>query len=95
MRLQLKPETTADQLKVTLNGYVLRVEVDAKSSPETGRFMSTHISFQIRNSPQLFCYSSDEQSYRQITLFPTCEVDQLKTELRTDGCLYIQVPIKL
>ncbi|CAF1090075.1 unnamed protein product [Adineta ricciae] len=76
MRLQLKPETTADQLKVTLNGNVLRVEVDAKSSPETGRFMNEH-------------------SYRQITLFPTCEVDQLKTELRTDGCLYIQVPIKL
>ena len=46
MRLQLKPETTADQLKVTLNGNVLRVEVDAKSSPETGRFMSMYISFE-------------------------------------------------
>ncbi|UJR37901.1 hypothetical protein I4U23_030590 [Adineta vaga] len=76
MRLQMKPETTADQLKVTLNGIVLRVEVDAKTSPETGRFMNEH-------------------SYRQITLFPTCEIEQLKTELRNDGCLYIQVPIRL
>ncbi|CAM4751669.1 unnamed protein product [Rotaria magnacalcarata] len=36
-----------------------------------------------------------EPSYRQITLLPTCEIDQLKTELKDDGFLHIQVPIKL
>jgi len=41
-----------------------------------------------------FCFIG-EHSYRQVTLFSTCEVDQLKTELKDDGFLHIQVPIKL
>ncbi len=36
-----------------------------------------------------------EHSYRQVTLFPTCEIEQLKTELKDDGFLHIKVPIKL
>ncbi|CAM4911825.1 unnamed protein product [Rotaria socialis] len=36
-----------------------------------------------------------EDSYRQVTLLPMCEIDQLKTELKDDGFLHIQVPIKL
>lgn len=76
MRLQMKPGTTLDQMKISLNGYDLRVEVDNKVSTDTGRYMSEH-------------------SYRQVTLFPTCDVDQLKTEFKDDGYLHIQVPIKL
>jgi HSP20 family molecular chaperone IbpA len=76
MRLQMKPGTTLNQMKISLNGYDLRVEVDNKTSSECGRQMSEH-------------------SYRQVTLFPTCEVDHLKTELKDDGFLHIQVPIKL
>jgi HSP20 family molecular chaperone IbpA len=76
MRLQMKPGTTLDQMKISLNGYDFRVEVDNKTSSEGGRQMSEH-------------------SYRQVTLFPTCEVDHLKTELKSDGFLHIQVPIKL
>jgi HSP20 family molecular chaperone IbpA len=34
-------------------------------------------------------------SYRQVTLFHSCEVDQLKTELKEDGYLHVQVPINL
>jgi len=74
MRLQMKPGTKSDQIKISLNGYDLRVEVDNKASTEGGRQMS-------------------ERSYRQVTLFPTCEVEQLKTEFKDDGCLHIQVPM--
>jgi HSP20 family molecular chaperone IbpA len=76
MRLQMKPGTTLDQVKISLNGYDLRVEFYNKVSSECGRQMS-------------------EQSYRQVTLFSTCDVDQLKTEFKDDGCLHIQVPITL
>lgn len=76
MRLQMKPGTTSEQLKISLNGYDLRVEYDNKASSEGGRQMSEH-------------------SYRQVTLFPTCDVSQLKTELKDDGYLHIQVPITL
>ncbi|CAF3067313.1 unnamed protein product [Rotaria socialis] len=36
-----------------------------------------------------------EQSYHQITLFPSCEINHLATEIKSDGFLHIQVPIKL
>ncbi|UJR08338.1 hypothetical protein I4U23_012609 [Adineta vaga] len=76
MRLQMKPGTTLDQMKISLNGYDLRVDVNNKVSADGGQYMSEH-------------------SYRQVTLFPTCEIDHLKTELKDDGFLHIQVPIKL
>ncbi|CAF0724881.1 unnamed protein product [Rotaria sordida] len=76
MRLEMKPGTKSDQLKITLNGHNLRVDVENKVLSSTGQHMN-------------------EQSYRQINLFPTCEVDQLKTELQSDGFLHIHVPIKL
>ncbi|CAF2972202.1 unnamed protein product [Rotaria sp. Silwood2] len=76
MRLEMKPGTKADQIKVTLNGHNLRVNIENKILTSTGQFMT-------------------EQSYRQVNLFPSCEVDQLKTELKSDGFLHIQVPIKL
>lgn len=43
MRLPMKQGTTADQLKITLNGHDFRVTVDSKISEETGRFMGTII----------------------------------------------------
>jgi hypothetical protein len=94
MRLQMKPGTTLDQVKISLNGYDLRVEFYNKVSSECGRQMSEHclgknIHF-IKNFSLL-----GEQSYRQVTLFSTCDVDQLKTEFKDDGCLHIQVPITL
>ncbi|CAF1104993.1 unnamed protein product [Adineta steineri] len=76
MRLQMKPGTKLDQMKISLNGHDLRVDVNNKIDADGGRHMSEH-------------------SYRQVTLFPTCEVDHLKTELKDDGFLHIQVPIKL
>lgn len=94
MRLQLKPGTTFDQMKISLNGYDLRVDINNKVSMDSGRYMSkyflkTNIDF-IKNF-----YFIGEHSYRQVTLFPTCDVDQLKTEFKDDGFLHIKVPIKL
>jgi hypothetical protein len=43
MCLQMKPGTTADQIKITVNGHDLRVEVNNKISADTGRFMSKHL----------------------------------------------------
>lgn len=54
MRLQMKPGTTADQLKITLNGYDLRVEVENKGSADIGRSMSTHILIEIFNLFSIF-----------------------------------------
>jgi hypothetical protein len=76
MRLSIPPGTTANQIKIILNGFDLRVEVENKPSADVGRVINEH-------------------NYRQVTLFPTCEVAQLKTELKDDGFLHIQVPIKL
>ncbi|CAF1181390.1 unnamed protein product [Rotaria sordida] len=76
MRLQMKPGTTLDQMKISLNGYDLRIEVNNKVSTDGIHYMSEH-------------------SYRQVTLFSSCEVDHLTTELKDDGFLHIQVPIKL
>jgi hypothetical protein len=42
MRLQMKSGTTLDQMKILLNGFDLRVEVDYKTSTECGRQMSEH-----------------------------------------------------
>ena len=42
MRLQMKPGTTSDQLKISLNGHDLRVEFDSKASNEGGRQMSEY-----------------------------------------------------
>lgn len=39
MRLQMKPGVTADQTKISLNGYDLRVEVDHKVTNQDGRQM--------------------------------------------------------
>ena len=36
-----------------------------------------------------------EHSYRQVTLFPTCEINHLTSELKDDGYLHINVPIDL
>ena len=47
MRLQMKPGTTSDQMKISLNGYDLRIEVDNKVSSDSGRVMS-------KFSPSLF-----------------------------------------
>jgi hypothetical protein len=94
MRLQTKPGTKSDQLKISLNEYDLRVEFDNKVSTECGRkmseyFLEIYIDF-IKN----LCFLG-EHSYRQVTLFSTCDVNQLKTELKDDGYLHIQVPITL
>ena len=40
MRLQMKPGTTLDQMKISINGHDLRIEVDNKVTNETGRTMS-------------------------------------------------------
>ena len=40
MRLQMKPGTTSDQMKISLNGHDLRVELNNKGSSENGRNMS-------------------------------------------------------
>lgn len=94
MRLEMKPGTTLDQMKISINGYDLRIEVDNKVTGEAGRMLSKsfQIFFFIDFSHQI---SLDEHSYRQITLFPTCEMDQLKTELKSDGFLHIEVPMTL
>ncbi|CAF2099944.1 unnamed protein product [Rotaria magnacalcarata] len=76
MRLEMKPGTKADQLKITLNGYDLRVEFHNSVPSGSGQMIN-------------------EQSYHQVTLFPSCEFDHLTTELKSDGFLHIQVPIKL
>jgi hypothetical protein len=33
--------------------------------------------------------------YKQVTIWPTADLDQLKTELKSDGYLHITVPIKI
>ncbi len=33
--------------------------------------------------------------YKQVTIWPTAELDKLKTELKNDGYLHITVPIKV
>ena len=94
MRLQMKPGTKLDQMKISLNGFDLRIEVNNKASTDGGRYTS---SLPLIHA-NLYCESLfvlDEHSYRQVTLFPTCEVEHLKTELKDDDCLHIQVPIKL
>lgn len=40
MRLQMKPGTKLEQMKISLNGYNFRVEVDNKVSSDGGRQMS-------------------------------------------------------
>jgi hypothetical protein len=42
MRLQMKPGTKSDQVKISLNGYDLRVEFDTKVSNEGGRDISKY-----------------------------------------------------
>lgn len=87
MRLLLKPGTTPNQIKILLNGYDLRVEIEDGS-------ISKSISYSIF----IFQFSLlflDAHSYRQVTLFPTCEVEHLRSDLKIDGFLHIQVPIRL
>ncbi len=36
----MKPGTKSDQMKISLNGYDLRVEIDSKVTSECGRQMS-------------------------------------------------------
>ena len=96
MRLQMKPGTTLDQMKISLNGYDLRVDVNNKVSADGGRYMSENSLINgLLFSHKHLNFLLGEHSYRQVTLFPTCEVDHLKTELKDDGFLHIQVPIKL
>ena len=40
MRLQMKPGTTLEQMKISVNGHDLRVEVNNKISGDTGRALS-------------------------------------------------------
>jgi hypothetical protein len=42
MRLQMKPGTTLAQMKISLNGHDLRVEVDNKVSTDGGRSASKY-----------------------------------------------------
>jgi len=42
MRLQMKPGTKSDQMKISLNGHDLRVEVDNKVSTECGQQISEY-----------------------------------------------------
>ncbi|CAF5126444.1 unnamed protein product, partial [Rotaria sp. Silwood1] len=39
MRLQMKPGTTLDQMKISLNGYDLRIEVNNKVSTDGHHYM--------------------------------------------------------
>lgn len=40
MRLQMKPGTTSEQMKISLNGHDLRVEENTKVSSDNGRYTS-------------------------------------------------------
>jgi hypothetical protein len=93
MRLQMKPGTTANQIKITLNGFDLRVEVG--DSPSSGGAGATCKPYRSQLNLLSNFYFLAEHSYRQVTLFPTCEAEQIKTELKNDGFLHIKVPIKL
>jgi HSP20 family molecular chaperone IbpA len=94
MRLELKPGTKADQLKITLNGHDLRVQIAGKESADVGQNTSRLArSIDIGHLP--ISFDLGEHSYRQVTLFPTCDIHQLKTALKNDGFLHIQVPIQL
>lgn len=42
MRLQMKPGTTLDQMKISLNGFDLRIEVNKKLLNEGGQSMSEY-----------------------------------------------------
>jgi hypothetical protein len=94
MRLQMKQGTRSDQMKISLNGYDLRVEYNNKVTSECGRQMSEHFLQMNIRFIKNFCFLG-EYSYHQVTLFSSCEVDQLTTEFKDDGCLHIQVPINL
>lgn len=94
MCVQLKPGTKLDQLKITLKGFDLRIEVNNKASNDIERYTSPSPVPRVRLECEL-CFVLDEHSYRQVTLFPTCEVEHLKIELKGDDFLHIQVPIKL
>lgn len=96
MRLQMKPGVTSDQVKISLNGYDLRVEVDNKVTNQDGRQTCKFDDYWKIILRQIILLSLlAEHSYRQVTLFPTCDIAQLKTELKNDGYLHIQVPITL
>jgi hypothetical protein len=56
MRLQMKPGTTLDKIKISLNGYDFRVEVDKKVSSEGGPRMSEY-------------FLKDQYSFQQEFLF--------------------------
>ena len=94
MRLQMKPGTTSDQMKISLNGHDLRVEENNKVSSESGRYTSKS-STAIHLVPSISFSLLDAHSYRQITLFSSCEVEHLTTELKDDGHLHVRVPINL
>jgi hypothetical protein len=40
-----------------------------------------------------FCILAGPE-FKQVTIWPTADMDQLKTELKGDGYLHITVPIK-
>jgi hypothetical protein len=47
MRLSIPPGTTANQIKIILNGFDLRVEVENKPSADVGRVISMYIFIKI------------------------------------------------
>ena len=86
MRLQVKPGTTADNLNITLNGHDLRVNFENKGQMD--EFLCCSIPLL-----RLHCLAGPE--YKQVTIWPTADLDQLKTELKSDGYLHITVPIRV
>jgi len=54
MRLQTKPGTTLENMKISLNGYDLRVDFSNKVSSESGRYMSKYFSRWIFISSKTF-----------------------------------------
>jgi hypothetical protein len=55
--------------------------------------IEVHFSFHLDyNTSNFFILAGPE--FKQVTIWPTGELDKLKTELKGDGYLHITVPIK-
>ena len=46
------------------------------------------------NERKIFSFLAGPE-YKQVTIWPTADLDKLKTELKSDGYLHITVPIKV
>lgn len=88
MRLQVKSDSTPDNLNITLNGHDLRVNFENKG------LRNDQIQFVVLTHEFSYWFLAGPE-YKQVTIWPTADLEKLKTELKSDGYLHITVPIRV